>query len=51
MSSKYQELKEKWDFGYIRIDILRGWVVVNEKKPGYGITEEEFEQITGSIVK
>ena len=47
MSSKYKMLKNRWDLGWITEDTLRGWVEINEKKPGKGITAEEFEQITG----
>lgn len=47
MSRKYEELKSKWDMGYITIETLRGWVDLNERKPGKGITEEEFREITG----
>lgn len=47
MSDKFYELKNKWDMGYIRDDTLRGWVTLNEKKPGKGITPEEYTEITG----
>ena len=47
MSARYSQLKEKWDRGYITEETLRGWVELNDKKPGAGITAEEFEQITG----
>ena len=47
MSDKYETLKSKWEKGYISRDTLAGWVALNEKKPGKGITPEEFEAITG----
>lgn len=42
----FEELKEKWDKGYISIETLKGWVRLYEKK-GKGITREQFEEITG----
>lgn len=47
MSAKYETLAAKWAKGYITKATLRGWVVLNSKKPGAGITAEEYEQITG----
>lgn len=47
MGKKATELKTKWDMGYITIDTLRGWVELNDRKPGKGITAEEFTAITG----
>ena len=47
MSKKYEELLSKWQMGYITDETLRGWVELNERKPGKGITPEEYEQITG----
>ena len=46
-SPKYEELNAKYQKNYITIETLRGWVVINDKKPGRGITAEEFEEITG----
>lgn len=46
-SPKYEELKERYEKNYIDKETLRGWVEVNEKKPGRGITPEEYEEITG----
>ena len=43
----YDKLKNKWDMGYITIDTMRSWVLVNDKRPGAGITREEFKEITG----
>ena len=47
MSPKFEMLKERWAMGWITEETLRGWVAINEKKPGFGITAEEFEEITG----
>lgn len=47
MSAKYEMLAEKWAKGYITKDTLAGWVKLNEKKPGMGITPAEYEAITG----
>lgn len=47
MSANYEKLADKWARGYITKATLRGWVALNEKKPGAGITAEEYEQITG----
>lgn len=46
-SPKFEELNTKYQKNYITIETLRGWVVINDKKPGRGITAEEFEEITG----
>lgn len=47
MSAKYEMLETKWKLGYITRETLRGWVELNEAKPGKGITPEEYERITG----
>ena len=46
-SEKFDSLKAKWDMNYITISSLAGWVRLNDKKPGIGITREEFQEITG----
>ena len=46
-SAKYDTLAAKWAKGYITKATLRGWVALNDQKPGSGITAEEYEQITG----
>lgn len=46
-STKFDSLKAKWDMNYITISSLAGWVRLNDKKPGIGITREEFQEITG----
>ena len=38
---------KKWQMHYITEETLRGYVELNERKPGKGITPEEFEEITG----
>lgn len=43
----FDELKYKWEMGWITMATLRKWVLVNDKKPGAGITREEYQQITG----
>lgn len=47
MSDKFEMLKSKWEKGYITKSTLAGWVTLNEKKPGKGITPEEYQAITG----
>lgn len=47
MSTKFAMLKNRWELGWITEETLRGWVEINERKPGKGITVEEFEEITG----
>ena len=47
MSAKFAMLKNRWELGWITEETLRGWVEINERKPGKGITAEEFESITG----
>lgn len=49
MSQKYESLKTKWEMGYITDDALKGWVKLNEVRPGTGITAEEYESITGKV--
>lgn len=47
MSTRYESLKTKWEKGYITDDALKGWVKLEEVRPGSGITAEEYEAITG----
>lgn len=42
----YEKLKAKWEMGYITLETLRGWVALNEKRPGKGITPDEYKKIT-----
>ena len=46
-SKKYETLKAKYEAEYITKETLRGWVALNEKRKGKGITAEEYEEITG----
>lgn len=46
-SAKYAELKEKYEKNYITKATLKKWVQINEKRPGAGITAEEYKEITG----
>lgn len=46
-SKKYEILKVKFEAEYITKETLKGWVALNEKKAGKGITAEEYEEITG----
>lgn len=46
-SAKFDALKEKYQMGYITRETLAGWVAINDKRPGRGITAEEYEMITG----
>ena len=47
MSDKYEELKEKYELNYVTKATLKKWVQVEAKKSGCGITEDEYELITG----
>lgn len=51
MGKKAEELKAKWEMGYVTMDTLRGWVDLNKRKPGKGITAEEYAAITGEAYK
>lgn len=46
-SKKFDTLKAKYDAEYISIETLAGWVTLNERAPGRGITADEFKEITG----
>lgn len=46
-SKKFDMLKERWEKDYITKHTLKGWVVLNEKRAGKGITAEEYKEITG----
>lgn len=46
-SERFEELQRKWQKNYITIETLRGWVQIELKKAGRGITPEEFKEITG----
>lgn len=46
MSIMYEELKEKYEMGYISKSTLKGRVKLCETKPEKGITAEEYQLIT-----
>lgn len=46
-SEKFEDLKWKYSMNYVTKTTLKKWVVINQKKPGSGITAEEYEEITG----
>lgn len=48
MSPRFESLKAKWEKRYITDQTLRGWVALNDVKPGKGITASEYEEITGN---
>lgn len=45
----FEKLKAKWDMGYITKETLRGWVAVEAKRSGKGITPEQYQEITGEV--
>lgn len=47
MSDRFEEFREKWIRGHITKATLKGYVALNNKKPGRGITAEEYQDITG----
>lgn len=47
MDMLLEKLKTRWAMGYISIDTMKGWVKLEEVRPGTGITVEEYRQITG----
>lgn len=46
-SARFATLAEKYKKKYITKDTLRGWVALNDRATGRGITAAEYEQITG----
>lgn len=46
-TEKFEELKNKYDKNFITKATLKKWVVINQKRPGSGISENEYEEITG----
>ncbi len=46
-SPRFEELRAKYEKNFVTIDTLRGWVKINERRAGKGITAAEFEEITG----
>lgn len=43
----FEKLKGYWARGYVTKETLRGWVAVEAKSPGKGITPEQYQEITG----
>ena len=43
----YEALKKKYEKGYVTKDTLKGWVKIEMKLKGRGITAEQYEEITG----
>lgn len=43
----YEKLKEKYEKGYITKETLKGWVKLEQKLKGRGITEAQYQEITG----
>ena len=46
-SKRFKRLKQKYEAEYITKETLAGWVALNEKKGGRGITAAEYAEITG----
>ena len=46
-SPQFESLKKKYEMNYVRIDQLRHYVALHEKRYSVGISAEEFEEITG----
>ena len=42
-NKKFDSLKKKWEMDYITKDTLKGWVALNEKRAGKGITAEGIQ--------
>ena len=42
-----ENLRERWDMGWITEKTLRGWVSLHRLDPDLGLTEDDFEEITG----
>ena len=45
----YEALKRKYEMGYITKDTLKGWVKIEKKLAGRGITEKQYEEIINGI--
>lgn len=46
-SARFEELNWKYSMNYVTKATLKKWVLIDQKKPGNGITAEEYELITG----
>lgn len=43
----FEKLKEQYEAGFLAKQTLATWVKIEKMKSGRGITEEQYEQITG----
>ena len=43
----FEKLKSRYEKGWITKETLRGYVLIELKRPGKGITPEQYEEITG----
>lgn len=46
-SPKFDYFKRQYEKNYITKDTLKKYVLIGQKKPDRGITEAEYEEITG----
>ncbi len=44
----FEYLKEQWAMNYVTEATLKKYVKLEKKKPGAGITEEQYQEITGT---
>lgn len=47
----FEKLKAQYDAGYITNEALKTWVKINALKPGRGITQKQYKEITGETYK
>lgn len=47
-SERFEELKIKFNSGQLKESTLWKWVQVNNRRPGDGITESEYDEIIRS---
>lgn len=45
--SLYEKMKSRYEMGFVTEETLKGWVKIEEKRPGRGLTREQFKEITG----
>lgn len=43
----YEYLKEQWALNFVTVATLKKYVKLEAKKPGAGITEGQYQEITG----
>ena len=43
----FEKLSTEYQLGYCTKSQLQRYVLVNDKKPGKGITRDEYQEITG----